>query len=755
MSAPHLPKVAGIDPAVPAPAHTVAPAALPAPPPVGPAHRSAPRRAARCRPGPARRLGLRPHHPARAHRTAGPHRHARRRPARAAARRRRPRRRPARAGRPRTADGHGPDDHHRPRPRPRRPRPHRDRAAQPVVRADPDGSRAGSSARARPRSATPTTGRRPRLARRGPPDLHRSRPAPRRPRPPPPRGRRPARLRRQLRAARSSTDGRRPARRRRLALRRARRARPNASAISSASTARYAAEHLARLLELDRTRARRGDRRARSCCPAGCPGSPASRSPCGTAPARAAAATGTTRCRCPTARWASPSARSPAPGPSAVAAMGRLRAVPAGVRRDGGRGPGRGPLRPGTAAAADRARPLAPPRCSPTASPPLRKIAAGRRRALPAADHRRAAHRVRGDLAVRAAGHARLLGGAERGARRRAAERRCCSTPTGCCTAPASRWTAPSPGCTRPRPARPARPRRPGRARRPRPAHRAAGRRCDAVDASEDVVLLAARFEERRRGLLARAASTAAGPRPARPPRRWPGDRPAARSRRTIRPRPSMRTEDQLRTAASRPYDGGGRDRRRPRQTRGDRERAADQAAEERPVPGRLRRARREHEDRLGRHRAARPGADRAGRRTPPRRRAALSARFPGERLVIPAGNLKTRSNDTEYPFRASAEYAYLTGDQTEDGVLVLEPTGRRATRRRSTCCRAPTGRTASSGSTARASCGSAAGTASPRPSSCYGIPAKDVRELADAAARGRPARSGSCAATTPASRPR
>ncbi|WP_030744587.1 aminopeptidase P family protein [Streptomyces sp. NRRL F-5135] len=55
-------------------------------------------------------------------------------------------------------------------------------------------------------------------------------------------------------------------------------------------------------------------------------------------------------------------------------------------------------------------------------------------------------------------------------------------------------------------------------------------------------------------------------------------------------------------------------------------------------------------------------------------RRAALSARFPGERLVIPAGNLKTRSNDTEYPFRASTEYVYLTGDQTQDGVLVLEP---------------------------------------------------------------------------------
>ncbi|MFC8129450.1 aminopeptidase P family protein [Streptomyces sp. NPDC057302] len=55
-------------------------------------------------------------------------------------------------------------------------------------------------------------------------------------------------------------------------------------------------------------------------------------------------------------------------------------------------------------------------------------------------------------------------------------------------------------------------------------------------------------------------------------------------------------------------------------------------------------------------------------------RRAALSARFPGERLVIPAGNLKTRSNDTEYAFRSSVEYAYLTGNQTEDGVLVLEP---------------------------------------------------------------------------------
>ncbi|MFD5317944.1 aminopeptidase P family protein [Streptomyces sp. NPDC127098] len=58
------------------------------------------------------------------------------------------------------------------------------------------------------------------------------------------------------------------------------------------------------------------------------------------------------------------------------------------------------------------------------------------------------------------------------------------------------------------------------------------------------------------------------------------------------------------------------------------------------------------------------------------RRRAELSARFPGERLVIPAGRLKTRSNDTDYPFRAAVEYAYLTGNQTENGVLVMEPEG-------------------------------------------------------------------------------
>ena len=56
------------------------------------------------------------------------------------------------------------------------------------------------------------------------------------------------------------------------------------------------------------------------------------------------------------------------------------------------------------------------------------------------------------------------------------------------------------------------------------------------------------------------------------------------------------------------------------------------------------------------------------------KRRKALSAAFPGERLVIPSGGLKVRSNDTDYPFRASCDYVYLTGDQTENSVLILEP---------------------------------------------------------------------------------
>ncbi|MGW2250998.1 aminopeptidase P family protein [Kitasatospora sp. NPDC001660] len=58
------------------------------------------------------------------------------------------------------------------------------------------------------------------------------------------------------------------------------------------------------------------------------------------------------------------------------------------------------------------------------------------------------------------------------------------------------------------------------------------------------------------------------------------------------------------------------------------------------------------------------------------RRRAVLAAAFPGETLVVPAGNPKVRANDTDYPFRPSSDYVYLTGDRSQDGVLVLSPSG-------------------------------------------------------------------------------
>lgn len=59
-------------------------------------------------------------------------------------------------------------------------------------------------------------------------------------------------------------------------------------------------------------------------------------------------------------------------------------------------------------------------------------------------------------------------------------------------------------------------------------------------------------------------------------------------------------------------------------------------------------------------------------------RRERVSAQFPGERLVIPAGGLKVRSNDTDYRFRPHSAFAHLTGlgtDREPDAVLVLEPT--------------------------------------------------------------------------------
>ena len=60
-------------------------------------------------------------------------------------------------------------------------------------------------------------------------------------------------------------------------------------------------------------------------------------------------------------------------------------------------------------------------------------------------------------------------------------------------------------------------------------------------------------------------------------------------------------------------------------------------------------------------------------------RRARLSARFPGERLIVPAGRLAVRSNDVDHRFRPHTAFAWLTGFTGEDqsgNVLLMEPAG-------------------------------------------------------------------------------
>jgi Xaa-Pro aminopeptidase len=58
-------------------------------------------------------------------------------------------------------------------------------------------------------------------------------------------------------------------------------------------------------------------------------------------------------------------------------------------------------------------------------------------------------------------------------------------------------------------------------------------------------------------------------------------------------------------------------------------------------------------------------------------RRARVSEAFKGERLIVPAGGLKVRSNDTDCVFRPHSAFAHLTGlggDREPDAVLMLEP---------------------------------------------------------------------------------
>lgn len=60
-----------------------------------------------------------------------------------------------------------------------------------------------------------------------------------------------------------------------------------------------------------------------------------------------------------------------------------------------------------------------------------------------------------------------------------------------------------------------------------------------------------------------------------------------------------------------------------------------------------------------------------------PARHRAVGQAFKGDRLVIPAGGLKVRSNDTDYRFRAHSAFAHLTGlggELEPDAVLVLHP---------------------------------------------------------------------------------
>ncbi len=59
------------------------------------------------------------------------------------------------------------------------------------------------------------------------------------------------------------------------------------------------------------------------------------------------------------------------------------------------------------------------------------------------------------------------------------------------------------------------------------------------------------------------------------------------------------------------------------------------------------------------------------------KRRQAISKKFSGQRLVLPAGPLKVRSNDTDYRFRPHSAFAHQTGlgtDHEPDAVLVFEP---------------------------------------------------------------------------------
>jgi Xaa-Pro aminopeptidase len=57
-------------------------------------------------------------------------------------------------------------------------------------------------------------------------------------------------------------------------------------------------------------------------------------------------------------------------------------------------------------------------------------------------------------------------------------------------------------------------------------------------------------------------------------------------------------------------------------------------------------------------------------------RRARLAQALPSELLVIPCGEPRTRSNDTDYGFRPGTDHVWLTGNTGASSVLVVDTTG-------------------------------------------------------------------------------
>jgi len=97
----------------------------------------------------------------------------------------------------------------------------------------------------------------------------------------------------------------------------------------------------------------------------------------------------------------------------------------------------------------------------------------------------------------------------------------------------------------------------------------------------------------------------------------------------------------------------------------------AGEAAHDPDYPERLREFMRTGWRETAREAAPAPEAERYAAR-----RAALSAAFTGQTLVIPTGPEKIRANDVSYQFRPGSDFVWLTGERDPDSVLILRPAG-------------------------------------------------------------------------------